>query len=255
MKWKRKKQQPAQASDMQFDIEGQAVPVKVYREARRGARFYLGKRHAILRLPIAITHESEQEIIEKFHSWLARRVKHNEGVIAHYEARQYKDGDTLQVGQRSYLLRIRYADRKTHSGKLEPGNTIRLSLSKLDEGDNLQKNIRHLLSRIVAQDFLPEISNRVQELNKRFFQKPIREIRLKHTHSRLGSCSTKGIINLSTRLLFAPQDVIDYIIIHELAHLVEMNHSPRFWKAVEQAMPNYREKEQWIKDHLGKMGF
>lgn len=255
MKWKRKKRQPAQVEEIKFLIEGQEVPVKIYREQRRGARFSIGKHSAILRLPVNITKESEQGLIEKFQSWLARHVQRNEGVIAHFEAREYQHGDTLQVGQRTYQLNIQFEARKTHSGKLDNNNTIHLRLSEFDEGKNLQKNIRHLLSRIIAQDFLPEIVHRVNELNARHFQKTVREVRLKHIHSRLGSCSNKGNINLSTRLLFAPQEVVDYIIIHELAHLVEMNHSPSFWKVVEKAMPDYREQERWIKDHFGKTGF
>jgi predicted metal-dependent hydrolase len=65
-----------------------------------------------------------------------------------------------------------------------------------------------------------------------YFQKPIKSVNLKYNLSNWGSCSTKGNINLSTRLLFAPDDVIDYVIIHELAHLLEMNHSPHFWAIV-----------------------
>ena len=78
---------------------------------------------------------------------------------------------------------------------------------------------------------------------------------MKYNHSNWGSCSSKGNINLSTRLLFAPDDVIDYVIIHELAHRIEMNHSPRFWKLVSDAMPDYKEKEKWLKVHGGKLGF
>jgi predicted metal-dependent hydrolase len=70
---------------------------------------------------------------------------------------------------------------------------------------------------------------------------------LKYNQTNWGSCSTRGNINLSTRLLFAPDDVIDYVIIHELAHLLEMNHSNRFWNIVKKAMPEYREKEVWLK--------
>ena len=58
--------------------------------------------------------------------------------------------------------------------------------------------------------------------------------------------TSKRNINLSSRLLFAPRDVLDYVIIHELSHLKEMNHSPRFWKIVENVMPNYLEKERWL---------
>ena len=73
--------------------------------------------------------------------------------------------------------------------------------------------------------------------------------------SNWGSCSSNKIINLSTRLLFAPPEVIDYVIIHELAHLVEANHSKRFWDLVASKMPNYKEQEQWLKTHGRHLDF
>jgi len=66
------------------------------------------------------------------------------------------------------------------------------------------------------------------------------------------SCSSKSNINLSTRLLFAPSDVIDYVIVHELTHLIEMNHSQKFWNLVKSVMPNYKQKEKWLKEY-GKL--
>ncbi|MGB3529596.1 MAG: M48 family metallopeptidase, partial [Saprospiraceae bacterium] len=60
---------------------------------------------------------------------------------------------------------------------------------------------------------------------------------------------TQGTINLSARLLFAPPVVIDYVIIHELAHLLEHNHSDRYWAIVEQKMPDYQNHEKWLKQN------
>jgi predicted metal-dependent hydrolase len=102
---------------------------------------------------------------------------------------------------------------------------------------------------LVAQDYKPAITRRVMELNHLYFQKPVNSVNLKFNRSNWGSCSTKSNLNLSTCLLFAPEDVIDYVIIHELAHLIEMNHSHRFWALVENAMPDYKEKEKWLKDN------
>jgi len=106
-----------------------------------------------------------------------------------------------------------------------------------------------LLSRIVAQDFLPEITSKVAAINARFIRKPVRQVRLSYQHSKWGSCTSNGNINLSTRLLFAPDDVIEYVILHELAHLIEMNHSPRFWEIVRKAMPAFKDQERWLKEN------
>lgn len=238
-----------------LEVNGQAVPVKIYREQRYNVRASIGKKAAILRLPLNMSAAEQRERVDWFRQWLSKTLKRNENVAAHFDTKTYQDGDTLQVGSRTYPLRIRYEDRETHSGRLGKDKTINLKLSRHDQGDSLNRNIQHLLSRIVAQDFLPDITRRVHRLNDKYFQKPIQGVRLKYNFSNWGSCSAKKNINLSTRLLFAPDDVIDYVIIHELAHLVEMNHSPRFWKLVERAMPDYEEKEKWLKEHGGKLGF
>lgn len=70
------------------------------------------------------------------------------------------------------------------------------------------------------------------------------QVRITSAKTRWGSCSAKGGLNFSWRLLFARQDVIDYVVVHELAHLVEFNHSPRFWTLVESILPDYRERSE-----------
>jgi predicted metal-dependent hydrolase len=67
--------------------------------------------------------------------------------------------------------------------------------------------------------------------------------------TRWGSCSRRGSISLNWRLIQVPASVSDYIIIHELMHLREMNHSRRFWKHVESACPQYRDAERWLRKH------
>ena len=238
-----------------LEVNGQDVPVKIYREQRHNVRASIGKKAAILRLPLGMSEKEQRERLDWFRQWLSKTLKRNENVAAHFDTKTYQDGDTMVVGKRSYRLSIQYEDRQTHSGKLEKDKTIRLNLSQHDRGESLNRNLQHLLSRIVAQDFLPEITRRVHQLNDKYFQRPIQAVRLKYNFTNWGSCSAKKNINLSTRLLFAPDEVIDYVIIHELAHLVELNHSPRFWKLVANAMPDYEEKERWLKEHGGKLGF
>jgi predicted metal-dependent hydrolase len=64
---------------------------------------------------------------------------------------------------------------------------------------------------------------------------------------RWGSCTLKGNLNFNWRLIKAPQFVINYVVIHELAHLIELNHSERFWNIVKVQMPNYLEAKEWLK--------
>lgn len=72
-------------------------------------------------------------------------------------------------------------------------------------------------------------------------------IRVKAQKSRWGSCSAKGNLNFNCLLMLMPQEVRDYVVVHELCHRLEMNHSPRFWAQVERVLPNYRPCRQYLK--------
>lgn len=73
-------------------------------------------------------------------------------------------------------------------------------------------------------------------------------IRINGAKTRWGSCSSRGFLNFTWRLMFLPEELIDYVVVHELAHRREMNHSPRFWKVVEEALPDYRQRRQALKE-------
>jgi predicted metal-dependent hydrolase len=72
-------------------------------------------------------------------------------------------------------------------------------------------------------------------------------ITIKDVRSRWGSCSVRGRLNFNWRLVMAPPEVIDYLVIHETAHLQEMNHSARFWAIVRERCPDYRSHQTWLK--------
>ena len=66
---------------------------------------------------------------------------------------------------------------------------------------------------------------------------------------RWGSCTSRGKVNLHWASVLLPPSVVDYLIVHELAHLREPNHSPRFWATVERAMPDYRDRKRWLAEN------
>ncbi len=77
-------------------------------------------------------------------------------------------------------------------------------------------------------------------------------VSIRDQKTRWGSCSGKGNLNFNWRLLMMPEDIMDYVIVHELAHRREMNHSPRFWQIVENYIPDYQKRRQWLKENGGR---
>ena len=232
-----------------IELNNGTYPVMVYFEKRTSARAAVGTKQLILRCPQQMNKKQRAETWAWFVEWVRQLEKEKPNALKHFHHKIYQNGMVLDVGERNYRLYLTYDDRKTATGHLASPNRIELKLPLGLDNYSSNKAIKTLCSRIVAQDFLPAIKARVLALNKQFFQKEIRDVRLKYNSSNWGSCSSNKIINLSTRLLFAPKAVIDYVIIHELAHLIEANHSHRFWKLVADAMPNYKEMEKWLKDH------
>lgn len=76
-------------------------------------------------------------------------------------------------------------------------------------------------------------------------------ITIRAQKSRWGSCSGKGNLNFNCLLMLCPEDVRDYVVVHELCHRKELNHSPRFWAEVEKVLPGYRVHRKWLKDNGG----
>ena len=98
-----------------------------------------------------------------------------------------------------------------------------------------------------AKKYIPE---RVEILAKKFgFEFNI--IKITSAKTRWGSCTSKKNLNFSYRLISSPIEVIDYVIIHELSHLKHMNHSRNFWIEVGKMMPDYKDKEKWLKENGG----
>ena len=78
-------------------------------------------------------------------------------------------------------------------------------------------------------------------------------ITIRNQKTRWGSCSSKGNLNFNCLLMLAPPEIRDYVVVHELAHRKEMNHSPRFWAEVERIDPDCKAHRQWLKDQGSKL--
>ena len=77
-------------------------------------------------------------------------------------------------------------------------------------------------------------------------------ISIRHQKTRWGSCSGRGNLNFNCMLMAMPESIQDYVIVHELCHLKEMNHSPAFWAQVEKVLPDYKERRAWLKENGSK---
>ena len=245
-------QMPTLPNTIQLD-NGKTVAVELHIEQRRNIRYALGKKGVILRLPKFLSETEQHAYFAKCATWVRSQFVERDDLSMRIFGRSYTDGCNLTTDLRDYTIRIVYHRLQSHTGKIilsasEPA-VIELRLAATDTPEHTQESIRTLLSRIVAADQKQQIWQRVVALNDAHFGTRIAGLKLSYNTSNWGSCSRTGNINLSTRLLFAPATVRDYVIIHELAHRIEFNHSPRFWALVARAMPEYEAHERWLKEY------
>ena len=99
--------------------------------------------------------------------------------------------------------------------------------------------------RAAAKEYIPGRAKHYADILGVTFEK----IRIAEQKTRWGSCSAKGTLSFNWKLMLAPPGVLDYVIVHEVCHLKEMNHSPRFWQWVGFLMPDYGEQRKWLKEH------
>ena len=79
------------------------------------------------------------------------------------------------------------------------------------------------------------------------------QIAIRTQHTRWGSCSSKGNLNFNCLLAQVPSEILDYVVVHELCHRKEMNHSEKFWREVEKVIPDYKVKRKWLRDNGGDL--
>ena len=123
--------------------------------------------------------------------------------------------------------------------------------STIDERSKLEKITFEQVKELADQavEYIPKRVKYYAEKENFVYNK----ITIKNLVSRWGSCSTKGNLNFNFLLMLTPDYVIDYIVVHELCHLREMNHSEKFWAEVEKIMPDYQRAELWLKQNGGNL--
>jgi predicted metal-dependent hydrolase len=127
------------------------------------------------------------------------------------------------------------------------GRTIRFGdqlLTVPDQTADLRPAVEHHLRKLAARELPPKVLEYAA-----LHQLAVRGVTVRNQRSRWGSCSRRGTVSLNWRLIQAPASVRDYIVLHELMHLRQMNHSARFWREVERVCPDYTAAERWLKTH------
>ncbi len=226
-------------------IDDVRIPVKVIVETRMSHRFSIARKSAIVRLPIWYPAGQKKKTITQFKAWVLEHYHTAPYNFDRFRIKDYKTGDTIEVVGVPYTLVVDEADIQKCMGQVLSSKQeihIRIPQYAVSKGELVTK----VLKKLVTKAFKPQVEERLRYFASEVVHVTYKNFRLKDSVSNWGSCSGKDNINISIRTLLLPLNMIDYVLIHELCHLKEMNHGPKFWSHVEAAMPDYKHADTWI---------
>jgi len=216
-------------------------PYKLIRSKRRTiALAVTADASLIVRAPINTPLPYIERLVESKIDWIRRavaRVSSRPHPVAH----EYINGESFLYLGKSYKLRVvKNADKK-FSFRSE----FLLSLKE-------KKHARELLITWYKQEAKKKIAERVEWCASRTGLS-YKSIKITTANRRWGSCSTTGNLNFSWRLIMAPLSVVDYVVVHELAHLEHKSHSKAFWNRVKVMYPHYEKAKAWLRANEGTL--
>jgi predicted metal-dependent hydrolase len=196
----------------------------------------------VVRAPLTVTEAQILQVLEQRRSWLESVWQTSQRMTEGSKA--WRDRIYLY----GHRLTLCFEQAPTSQYTVELNNrTLQVRGPELANDDAVLRRIVETWLKDTAKAF---ISERVKHWSRRM-NCTYNDIRFKDLKSRWGSCSQRGNLNFNWRLIGAPIEVIDYVVVHELSHRFEMNHSQRFWKKVEEFVPNYPSAKQWLKTNGG----
>ena len=196
-------------------------------------------RSIVVHAPTAATDEAIRRVVNSKRQWLFDKVNHPQKYRdrPHVPGKEVINGEAVLYLGRDYTVEI----KETASGGVEFSRRFLIPAAQ-------QKKRREVLKQwylnYAKETVLPRVTRFAAELGV-----SIGEAKIMDNRYRWGSCTVKDNVNFNWRLIKAPMFVIDYVIVHELAHLMEANHTPRFWNIVRAKAPYTEKARVWLKEH------
>lgn len=214
---------------------------KLIRSKRRTIAIIIERDGGVtVRAPMRVSQAEITSFVREKSSWIIR-TREKLISISETPAKQYGDEETFLFLGSFFNLKLVKPQRPS----LKFDNVFTLS-------HTAQKRGAATFTRWYKQRAYDVISERVAHYAKKYNFAP-KQVKITSAKTRWGSCSPNGTLNFTWRLVMAPLDVIDYVVVHELVHLRVKDHSSKFWKAVEAIYPEYKKQRKWLRENGEKL--
>lgn len=180
-----------------------------------------------------------EELVTKKTRWIREKMHlHNQS--SPLRQREYVSGESFTYLGKNYRLKV--ICHKDRSVKLLNGRLV----VALPDGSNNPNKVIDALTRWFRGRAEDKLREKVERYSKVLGVNPS-SVTVKSFKSRWGSCHINGDVQFNWKVIMAPTRIVDYVVVHELCHLKQHNHSPKYWKCVDQVFPDYAECKDWLK--------
>ena len=199
----------------------------------------------LVRAPERVTYRQIEQIVREKSNWIIRKQEEIKRIRSEVE-KEFVAGEKLPFQGEIYEIEVMESGEiKSVTVSLEDGIFL-IKVPHDLKGDNRKEEIKRRLVEWYKKEARTKYKERVEHYRKKLGVS-YNKISIRDQKTRWGSCSNKGNLNFNWRLIMAPPPILDYIVVHELAHFVHANHGDDFWKLVESVIPDYREKREWLR--------
>lgn len=226
----------------EFDYGGEVYEYSVVRSKRKTAAISIGEDGIVVKIPLYFPVSDLEKLIMDKAGWIAEKTEYVKEKQKGKPTHQFVSGEEFYYRGTSLVLNlIVNCDRKRVMVKKQAGTL--LVVSPLAEKTVIKDAVKKWYRERAREVLTDKVS-----YYRQFIGKPVGEIRIKEQKSRWGSCSSQGNLNFNWKIVMAPDEIIDYLVVHELCHLLHMNHSKDFWDSVGRVIPEYKKREKWLKE-------
>ena len=183
-----------------------------------------------------------EELIKNRTVWIRQKLKIQTETIRPKD-KEYVNGETFSYLGRNY--RLKCLSGGSGETKLTNGY-LTVCLAKDASGAAVEGCMRQSLQQWYQARALEKLKEKTKRYSAILGVSP-QSVGVKEYKARWGSCSSSGDVTYNWRIIMAPHHIVDYIVVHELCHLLEHNHGPKYWKHVQNVVPNYKECREWLK--------
>jgi len=211
---------------------------KIIRSKRKTIGLQItNKASLIVRAPIFISSKYIKKLVEKKSGWIEKKQKDILEKSKNFKEKEFIDGEYfLYLGHKYKLKFVSHQEKNIIFDK------------KFYIPKNRQNNTKDIFENWYKKKALEKITQRIKFFSK-YNNFAYKKIKLSNANTRWGTCGKNNNLIFSWKLIMAPLKVIDYVVVHELAHLIHKNHSPNFWKEVKLILPNYKKERAWLKNN------